>query len=44
MLGDILLVLVGLIIGGILGFVIARAYMMWQFGSYMYIITQIDTS
>ena len=31
MLGDILLVLVGLIIGGILGFVLARFYMMKYF-------------
>jgi len=31
MLGDILLVLVGLVIGGILGFVIARIYMMKYF-------------
>ncbi len=31
MLGDILLVLVGLIVGAVLGFLIARAYMMKYF-------------
>ena len=31
MLGDILLVLVGLIVGAVIGFLIARAYMMKYF-------------